>query len=164
MLLHCLCTHHLVPVTIAGSVLAAILFFNEFFRFFSADIITIMAVDTSRAETLPIHFNITFPHLPCSVLSLDALDASGKHDVDVSTNVWKSRVDYTGRLIPGGSEKHDEEIDNQVAAQADSIMNDLTSFFHLFDVTLLREKVERIRRDMDALEGCNVGGYIICNA
>lgn len=50
-----------------------------------------MAVDLKRGENLPIHINMTFPSLPCDVVSVDAIDMSGKHEVDLDTNIWKVR-------------------------------------------------------------------------
>lgn len=50
-----------------------------------------MAVDLKRGESLPIHINMTFPSLPCEVVSVDAIDMSGKHEVDLDTNIWKVR-------------------------------------------------------------------------
>lgn len=37
-----------------------------------------MSVDLLGGELLPIHFNITFPAMPCSLIGVDALDMSGK--------------------------------------------------------------------------------------
>ena len=47
-----------------------------------ADFLTVkksehLFVDTSRGKPLQININITFPALPCSVISLDTLDVSG---------------------------------------------------------------------------------------
>ena len=50
-------------------------------------------------ELLPSHLNLTFPSLPCAVLSLDALDMSGKHEVDIVANVTKLRVDKEGNSL-----------------------------------------------------------------
>ncbi|CAD6209263.1 unnamed protein product [Miscanthus lutarioriparius] len=46
-----------------------------------------MSVDLKRGETPPIHINMSFPSLPCEVLSVDAIDMSGKHEVDLHTNI-----------------------------------------------------------------------------
>ena len=40
-----------------------------------------LSVDTSRSEKLKINFDIMFPHIPCSLLSVDAMDVSGAHQV-----------------------------------------------------------------------------------
>ncbi|AQK99650.1 Endoplasmic reticulum vesicle transporter protein [Zea mays] len=58
-----------------------------------------MSVDLKRGETLPIHINMSFPSLPCEVLSVDAIDMSGKHEVDLHTNIWKLRLDKYGHII-----------------------------------------------------------------
>ncbi|KAK3227343.1 hypothetical protein Dsin_007205 [Dipteronia sinensis] len=58
-----------------------------------------MSVDLKRGETLPIHVNMTFPSLPCDVLSVDAIDMSGKHEVDLDTNIWKLRLNSYGHII-----------------------------------------------------------------
>ncbi|KAJ0631467.1 putative endoplasmic reticulum vesicle transporter [Helianthus annuus] len=58
-----------------------------------------MAVDLKRGETLPIHINMSFPSLPCQVLSVDAIDMSGKHEVDLDTNIWKLRLSREGVII-----------------------------------------------------------------
>ena len=49
----------------------------------SAHLQSRMFVDISRDEKLAIHLNMTFPHLPCGVASLDKQDAMGLHEMDV---------------------------------------------------------------------------------
>jgi len=68
-------------VSVAGMALMAILFVAEVMAFAAPVLSHEMAVDSTRGEKLPIHLNLTFPSLPCSMLSLDALDMSGKHEV-----------------------------------------------------------------------------------
>ena len=58
-----------------------------------ADFLTVkksehLFVDTSRGKPLQININITFPALPCSVISLDTLDVSG--------NALASLQNFTG--------------------------------------------------------------------
>ena len=57
-------------------------------------------VDTSRGQQLRINLNISFPALPCSVISLDALDLSGNHAPDHSRTITKMRLDKKGFLMP----------------------------------------------------------------
>jgi hypothetical protein len=33
--------------------------------------------------------NVILCHFPWAVLSVDAIDMSGKHEVDLDTNIWK---------------------------------------------------------------------------
>ncbi|WMV49478.1 hypothetical protein MTR67_042863 [Solanum verrucosum] len=44
---------------------------------------TKLFVDTSRGETLRINFDITFPAIPCSILSVDDMDISGEQHLDI---------------------------------------------------------------------------------
>ncbi|KAF7829920.1 endoplasmic reticulum-Golgi intermediate compartment protein 3-like isoform X1 [Senna tora] len=71
---------------------------------------TKLVVDTSRGETLRINvmsfdlllkvqFDVTFPALPCSILSLDAMDISGEQHLDVKHDIVKKRLDSHGNVI-----------------------------------------------------------------
>ncbi|KAG0597398.1 hypothetical protein M758_UG335100 [Ceratodon purpureus] len=62
-------------------------------------LVQLMSVDVKRGEKLPIHINMTFPAMPCEVLSLDAIDMSGKHEVDLHTNIWKLRIHKDGYVL-----------------------------------------------------------------
>eukprot|EP01018_Ginkgo_biloba_P038299 Gb_09189 [translate_table: standard] len=58
-----------------------------------------LIVDTSRGETLQINFDVTFPALACSILSLDAMDISGEQHLDVKHDIIKKRLDPSGKVI-----------------------------------------------------------------
>ncbi|OMO94286.1 hypothetical protein COLO4_16433 [Corchorus olitorius] len=60
---------------------------------------TKLVVDTSRGETLRINFDVTFPALACSILSLDAMDISGEQHLDVKHDIIKKRLDSHGNVI-----------------------------------------------------------------
>lgn len=38
-------------------------------------------------------FACSFPSMPCAVVSLDAMDASGQHQLEVMHDVFKQRLD-----------------------------------------------------------------------
>lgn len=86
-------------VSIIGLVIMATLFLHELRYYLSTYTVHQMSVDLKRGETLPIHINMTFPSLPCDVLSVDAIDMSGKHEVDLDTNIWKLRLSRDGHII-----------------------------------------------------------------
>uniref|UniRef100_A0A7C8Z7F2 Endoplasmic reticulum vesicle transporter C-terminal domain-containing protein n=2 Tax=Opuntia streptacantha TaxID=393608 RepID=A0A7C8Z7F2_OPUST len=86
-------------VSIFGLVIMATLFLHELRYYLSTYTVHQMSVDLKRGETLPIHINMTFPSLPCDVLSVDAIDMSGKHEVDLDTNIWKLRLSSDGHII-----------------------------------------------------------------
>lgn len=51
-----------------------------------------------------LQFDVTFPKMPCSWISVDAMDVSGDVHLDVDDhNVFKQRLDATGRVL----EQHD---------------------------------------------------------
>lgn len=52
--------------------------------------LTLMASYLASIDTFFIGFH---PFFPCflAVLSVDAIDMSGKHEVDLDTNIWKVR-------------------------------------------------------------------------
>ncbi|KAI4305523.1 hypothetical protein L6164_028886 [Bauhinia variegata] len=86
-------------VSIIGLVIMATLFVHELGYYLTTYTVHHMAVDLKRGETLPIHINMTFPSLPCDVLNVDAIDMSGKHEVDLDTNIWKLRLNSHGDVI-----------------------------------------------------------------
>eukprot|EP00899_Mesostigma_viride_P021693 jgi/Mesvir1/29525/Mv07020-RA.1 len=99
-------------ITIVSSIIMVMLFFSELGLYLSTVTVSELFVDTSRGESLQINLDLTFPHLPCSVLSLDAMDISGAQHLDVVHNVFKRRLDSRGQAIDTGT-KHDlggEEI------------------------------------------------------
>ncbi|PNX75491.1 endoplasmic reticulum-golgi intermediate compartment protein 3-like, partial [Trifolium pratense] len=44
-------------------------------------------------------FDVTFPALACSILSLDAMDISGEQHLDVKHDIIKKRIDSHGNVI-----------------------------------------------------------------
>ncbi|KAF9588950.1 hypothetical protein IFM89_017629 [Coptis chinensis] len=86
-------------VSIIGLAIMATLFLHELQYYLSVYTVHQMSVDLKRGEILPIHINMSFPSLPCDVVSVDAIDMSGKHEVDLDTNIWKLRLSKDGHII-----------------------------------------------------------------
>ncbi|KAJ3679591.1 hypothetical protein LUZ60_017602 [Juncus effusus] len=93
-------------ITLASSVVMILLFLSELRYYLHAVTETKLVVDTSRAETLRINFDITFPALQCSIISVDVMDISGLEHLDVNHDVVKKRIDSHGSVI----ETRQEEI------------------------------------------------------
>ncbi|RAL66906.1 hypothetical protein DID88_007688 [Monilinia fructigena] len=51
-----------------------------------------LVVDKGRGEKMEIHLNITFPKIPCELLTLDVMDVSGEQQVGVMHGVKKVRL------------------------------------------------------------------------
>lgn len=58
-----------------------------------------LIVDTGRKQHMDIHFNITFPHVPCFTVSLDVLDAASEHQMNIAKTITKTRLDPKGNCI-----------------------------------------------------------------
>ncbi|KAL7176019.1 hypothetical protein ACSBR2_029571 [Camellia fascicularis] len=82
-------------ITLASSIVMFLLFISELRLYLYTVTETQLLVDTSRGETLRINFDVTFPALPCSILSLDAMDISGEQHLDV---IEKPLQRHGGRL------------------------------------------------------------------
>ncbi|KAL8167076.1 hypothetical protein V2J09_008575 [Rumex salicifolius] len=86
-------------ITLLSSFVMLLLLLSELRLYFHAETETQLLVDTSRGGTLRIHFDVTFPALPCSLLSLDAMDISGKEHLDIKHDIIKKRLDSDGNVI-----------------------------------------------------------------
>ncbi|KAI8978767.1 endoplasmic reticulum-derived transport vesicle ERV46 [Trametes punicea] len=72
----------------------------EFFDYRRVNIDTSVVVDRSRGEKLTVKMNITFPRVPCYLLSLDVMDISGETQADITHNILKTRLDERGVPVP----------------------------------------------------------------
>ncbi|KAK1404805.1 Endoplasmic reticulum vesicle transporter [Heracleum sosnowskyi] len=148
-------------VSVLGLVIMTTLFVHELRYYLTTYTVHQMSVDLKRGETLPIHINMTFPSLPCDVISVDAIDMSGKHEVDLDTNIWKLRLnsdgyilgtEYLSDLVEKGhtSHKHDDDKSRH---------EDLTSHFDGLDEGG-KETVMSVKQALKNGEGCRVYGVL----
>jgi len=88
-------------VSLIGAAFIVYLIISEVAYYLSHDTVDHLYVDTSSGEKIQIHMDVTFPKVPCSLLSLDAMDVSGSHQTDVYHHIIKTRLDSDGK--PAGS-------------------------------------------------------------
>jgi len=69
----------------------------------------------SGEEKLHINLDITLSKAPCSILSLDIVDVTGVHVVDIEGKLHKYRIDKTGKEL--GEQLH---IDEEGHAEIDT--------------------------------------------
>ncbi|KAL6778898.1 hypothetical protein ACKKBG_A04140 [Auxenochlorella protothecoides x Auxenochlorella symbiontica] len=93
-------------ITLVAAALMTLLFVSELGIFMHTDTVTELLVDTSRGEKMDIHFDITLPHMPCSWVSVDAMDVSGELQLDVDHTVFRRRLSPEGLAIGEDSEHH----------------------------------------------------------
>lgn len=149
-------------VSIIGLAIMATLFVHELKYYLTTYTVHQMSVDLKRGETLPIHINMTFPSLPCQVLSVDAIDMSGKHEVDLDTNIWKLHLNKEGQIFNSeyfsdlvekdhSSHKHD----GNESQHEDSLKE------HEHGFSQDAEKmIKSVKHAMENGEGCRVYGVL----
>lgn len=94
-------------ITIVASILMAVLFLSELRLYLATQTTHELIVDTSRGAHIDINFDVTFPHMPCSWLSLDAMDISGEMHLDVASHdIKKQRLGANGSPV-AEVEQHD---------------------------------------------------------
>ncbi|XP_059653538.1 uncharacterized protein LOC132300470 isoform X1 [Cornus florida] len=141
-------------VSIIGLVIMATLFLHELRYYLSTYTVHQMAVDLKRGETLPIHINMTFPSLPCDVLSVDAIDMSGKHEVDLDTNIWKLRLNSDGYVI--GTEYLSDLVEKEHTVRKHDEDN---NHLHGFDQDA-ENMIKKVKQALSVGEGCRVYGVL----
>ncbi|XP_074585015.1 uncharacterized protein LOC141840837 [Curcuma longa] len=150
-------------VSIIGLIAIATLFTHELKYYLTTYTVHEMSVDVKRGETLPIHINMTFPSLPCDVLSVDAVDMSGKHEVDVHANIWKLQVNREGLIT--GTEYLNDLVEKEHSDHKHGENNDHNegSSERKDEHGLNPEDEAMIKKVMNAMErseGCRVFGFL----
>ncbi|VFQ90915.1 unnamed protein product [Cuscuta campestris] len=150
-------------VSIVGLVIMATLFLHELRYYLTTNTVHQMAVDLKRGETLPIHINMSFPSLPCDVLSVDAIDMSGKHEVDLDTNIWKLRLNRDGYIIGTEyvSDLVEKEHSKEHSGHNHDDHKDHQKDLHLQGFDEEAEKfIKKVKQALDNGEGCRVYGTL----
>ncbi|KAG9158442.1 hypothetical protein Leryth_013175 [Lithospermum erythrorhizon] len=86
-------------ITLTSSLVMLLLFFSELRLYLHAITETRLLVDTSRGEKLHINFDVTFPTIRCSLVSLDTMDISGEQHLDIRHDIFKKRIDSHGNVV-----------------------------------------------------------------
>ncbi|XP_065853053.1 uncharacterized protein [Euphorbia lathyris] len=146
-------------VSVIGLVIMVTLFLHELMYYLGTDTVHEMSVDLKRGEALPIHINMTFPSLPCEVLSVDAIDMSGKHEVDLDTTIWKLRLDKTGEII--GSEFVSDLVEKDNTHKHGDGKEDPAAKLHAngFDQDA-EGMIKKVKQALEDGEGCRVYGVL----
>ncbi|KAJ1699191.1 hypothetical protein LUZ63_007703 [Rhynchospora breviuscula] len=86
-------------ITILSSIAILFLFLSEIRLYVYSSKETKLVVDTSRGDRLRINFDVTFPHIACSILAVDTMDVSGEQHYDIRHDIVKKRLDHIGNTI-----------------------------------------------------------------
>lgn len=152
-------------VSLVGLVIMVTLFIYELTFYLTTVTVHQMAVDHTQGETLPIHINMTFPALPCQILSVDAIDMSGKHEVDLDTNIWKLRLhkdgyilgsEYLSDLVERGHNEGHASDEHHKEGGGDGHQH---SHSHTFNKDP-EKTIKEVKQAMQDQEGCRVFGVL----
>ncbi|SAM07895.1 hypothetical protein [Absidia glauca] len=86
-------------VTLISTIIIGFLVMIELWSYMIPVLKPEIVVDGGKMEKLPINFDITFPNIPCHILSLDVMDESGQHISNYDHDVFKVRLDENGQEI-----------------------------------------------------------------
>jgi len=110
-----------------------------------------MVIDESKTEEkLQINLDITMPSLPCELLSFDAQDVMGSHEVDAHGNLFKERLSSKGDVIAK------EEMKGSHYGASSGLTRH-------FSFSYDNQDVDRIKQMIHSGEGCRVSGYVRVN-
>ncbi|KIW65146.1 hypothetical protein PV04_07428 [Phialophora macrospora] len=79
-------------VTIASILIIFYLVWGEWAEYRKILVMPELIVDKGRGEKMEIHLNISFPRIPCELLTLDVMDVSGEQQTGVVHGVNKVRL------------------------------------------------------------------------
>jgi hypothetical protein len=110
-----------------------------------------MFIDESKTEEkLQININVTLPAMPCELLSFDAQDVMGSHEVDAHGHLFKDRLTSKGDVI----------ATEEMQKSSYGASSGLTRHFSFgYD----NQDVDRIRKMLHSGEGCRVAGFVKVN-
>lgn len=87
-------------ITIGCLLTLLMLILSEWNQFNQVTIRPELVVDRDRALKLDLNLDVTFPHLPCDVMSLDIMDVSGELQLDIDNyGFTKIRLDQLGNEL-----------------------------------------------------------------
>jgi len=131
--------------------IGAYLFVSELMVFRERSWKSEMLIDESKTEEkLQINLDVTMPLMPCELLSFDAQDVMGSHEVDAHGNLVKDRLTSKGDVIAT------EEVKTSHYGASSGLTRHFT---YSYD----NQDTERIKKMIHSGEGCRVRGYVKVN-
>ena len=112
-------------------VLAVWLIGSEYSYNFSTTFLNHVHVMPQSPDGLEVEFDVTFPHIPCALLAVDANDPTGQSQsfhVDARHRVWKHRLDQQGlrlgrqsRFELGGTMTRQDHLESKMRDLAERV-------------------------------------------
>jgi hypothetical protein len=140
-------------VSLVSLLVMTLLLFAEVRYYFSKDIVDHLHVNTTMAPTIKASFDLTFPEVPCGLLTIDAVDETGEPQGHALHEVFKHRIDSSGNKS-GGPKQHRIGEALRSAEDVDELAK-----VHFKHLTSVREHA-RTRGDDCGKFVC--GGWCVC--
>ena len=108
-------------LSIGALIVVVLLFIGEVNYFFSIETKHELYVDTDTQSKIPVTVNVTFPGIPCDLISIDAVDTFGDFQEDLDKTSVKTRVSNSGAPLGPADELENsgKHLDNEVAVRND---------------------------------------------
>lgn len=104
-------------ISITCVVLIVILFIFEWQAYLANEVNQELFVDIGRGQKFHINVDVTFQHLPCSLLSVDSMDVSGDMQIDVLKNIKKRRLNKDGNDI-SDTDRNKRDVEEHTTADS----------------------------------------------
>eukprot|EP00055_Hartaetosiga_balthica_P018797 m.135386 g.135386 ORF g.135386 m.135386 type:complete len:396 (+) comp9962_c0_seq1:82-1269(+) len=105
-------------ISIIAIVVMILLFSSELIYFLSKEVEPELFVDTSRNEKMKINIDVVFHRMPCSFLSIDVMDISGEHELDIDHDLYRERLNLEGERILTEAEELESLGDQSLGSDA----------------------------------------------
>ncbi|KAF4526993.1 hypothetical protein B566_EDAN001540 [Ephemera danica] len=151
-------------VSVISHIIMLFLVLSELNDYLSSSVTEELFVDVSRGSKLKINLDIVVPGIACPFLGLDAVDSSGEQHLQLTHNIFKRRLDASGKPIEEpkktealGSTKVDEfKVREAYRLKQWAVPNPDT-------VEQCRNENYSEQLKSAFLEGCQVYGYLEVN-
>jgi len=141
-------------VSILTLLVIAWLVVSETVWWLNTEITETMEVNHERNELVKISFDIIFPSVPCSMVSVDAQDVTGQKQEGLLHNIFKRRVDADGKAT-GRADAH--SLGGAITSSAE-LMAEKNMAMKEGRETLSEEEAQRSGKDCGACYGAGRPG------
>ncbi|KAF4652761.1 hypothetical protein FOL47_010861, partial [Perkinsus chesapeaki] len=145
-------------ISVITIIVALYLFMSEVADYLTPHRTSRMLIEHNKDDydtQLQINLDITFPRLPCDLLSFDAQDVMGSHAVEVSGHFFAERLTASGEVI--GKDEVKASRSNGMLGQG------LWSQGLFGGSGVAGESAERVRKMLEDKEGCRLVGFVKVN-
>ncbi|KAF4708825.1 hypothetical protein FOZ63_030899 [Perkinsus olseni] len=145
-------------ISVITLVVAIYLFISELIDYLTPQRTSRMLIEHNKEDydsQLQINLDISFPRLPCDLLSFDAQDVMGSHSVEVSGHFFAERLTESGEVIAKDEVK---------ASRSSGMLGQGLWSQGLFGGSgVAGESAQRVRKMLDDREGCRLVGFVKVN-